>query len=196
MKINFKSAWALMALLLVGIVPARMAQAEEVYFTQKSLLEEFFAGSKSVSYKQFDLTDPALAARVRQRLGYTPAKQKATFYVALDAQGQVDGYAFIDEELGQHLPITFGVKLSPTGMVERLEILVYRESRGDEIRDARFKKQFAGKTSTDALRLNVDVAAISGATISSSSMAVGVKRAVVLFEECLRPPRIVGQASP
>ena len=68
-------------------------------------------------------------------------------------------------------------------MVERVEIMVYREPRGDEVRDVRFRKQFQGKTSQDPLRLNRDIDAVSGATVSSASLAVGVRRATILVEE-------------
>ena len=97
--------------------------------------------------------------------------------------GKIDGYAVVDDEQGLHQPITFATRLSPRGMVERVEIMVYREPRGDEVRDVRFRKQFQGKTSQDPLRLNRDIDAVSGATVSSASLAVGVRRATILVEE-------------
>jgi electron transport complex protein RnfG len=45
----------------------------------------------------------------------------------------------IDDELGLHQPITFATRLSSHGKVERVEIVVYREPRGAEVRDARFR---------------------------------------------------------
>jgi Na+-translocating ferredoxin:NAD+ oxidoreductase RnfG subunit len=95
----------------------------------------------------------------------------------------VDGYAIVDDEQGLHQPITFATRLSPRGMVERVEIMVYREPRGDEVRDPRFRKQFEGKTAQDSLRLGRDIDAVSGATVSSASLATGVRRAAVLVEE-------------
>ena len=108
--------------------------------------------------------------RLQQRLGYTPSKASYTFYVATSA-GHIDGYAFIDEEKGEHLPITFAVKLSPEGRVLRQEVVVYREARGDEVRDDRFRAQFVGKSARDAIDTNQDIVAVSGATISSRAMA-------------------------
>ena len=61
--------------------------------------------------------------------------------------------------------------------------MVYREPRGDEVRDPRFRKQFEGKTAQDPLRLGRDIDAVSGATVSSASLATGVHRAAVLVEE-------------
>jgi hypothetical protein len=97
--------------------------------------------------------------------------------------GGVDGYAILDEEPGQHLPIGFAVKFSPAGVVLRQEIMVYRERYGDEVRDERFRRQFVGKTARDGLRPGEDIMAVSGATISSRAMAVGVRRALLLLSE-------------
>ncbi len=188
MKIVFKIIFngLAAALLLLAAAPAR---ADQVYFTPRDLLADFFHTSQNVTYKKVEL-DPAALTRLRHRLGYTPPKPSYTFYVATSG-GRTDGYAFIDEEKGEHLPITFAVKLSPEGKVLRQEIVVYREARGDEVRDERFRAQFVGKSARDAIDTNQDIQAISGATISSRAMAVGVKRAVVLFDELVKPTAVV-----
>ena len=77
----------------------------------------------------------------------------------------------------------------------RQEIVVYREARGDEVRDERFRAQFVGKSARDAIDTDQDIQAVSGATISSRAMAVGVKRAVVLFDELVKPAAAVATAS-
>jgi electron transport complex protein RnfG len=163
---------------LLAPAPAR---AETTYYTTRALLTEFFPKSERVTYRTFTL-DASLRTRLAQRLGYAPAKDRYTIYVAT-TQGKIDGYALVDEERGLHQPITFATRLSPRGAIERLEIVTYREPRGDEVRDARFRKQFEGKTAQDPLRLNQDIDAVSGATVSSASLAVGVRRAAVLVEE-------------
>ncbi|MBI4510009.1 MAG: FMN-binding protein [Deltaproteobacteria bacterium] len=188
---NFGAAAAATLAVLLGFQP--WARADQIYFTPRQVLAEFFPKSEKVTFVKVT-PDPRRLARIKQRLGYLPSKPTYTFYVAKTA-GQVDGYAFVDDELGQHLPITYAVKLDWTGKVQDLAIMVYRESRGDEIRDARFRKQFTGKTGSDKVRLNQDVVAISGATISSNSMAIGVRRAVVLFDECMASPATAGKAT-
>ena len=126
--------------------------------------------------------DTRAKARLAQRLGYTPARDSYTIFMAL-TQGKVDGYAVIDDELGLHQPITFATRLTSRGVVDRVEIMVYREPRGDEVRDPRFRKQFEGKTAADPLRIDRDIDAVSGATVSSASLATGVRRAAILVEE-------------
>lgn len=157
------------------------APAETNYYSTRAILAAFFPKSERVTYKTFVL-EPALQARLSQRLGYAPAHDRYTIFVA-QTQGRVDGYALIDDERGLHQPITFATRLSSRGMVERVEIMVYREPRGDEVRDVRFRRQFEGKTAQDPMRLDRDIDAVSGATVSSASMAVGVRRAAVLVEE-------------
>jgi electron transport complex protein RnfG len=188
MKIVFKISFAAVALALVVAGGARPAHADQVYYTTTDLLADFFRSTTTVTYKKVQIDDSE-RTRLQRRLGYTPAKASYTFYVATSG-GHIDGYAFIDEEKGEHLPITFAVKLSPAGKVMRQEIVVYREARGDEVRDEHFRAQFVGKSAADAIDTNQDIMAVSGATISSRAMAVGVKRAVVLFDELMRPTAV------
>ena len=165
--------------------PAARADAAPVKeartYSTRGGLAEFFPQSEHVGYRTFAL-DKSIRARLAQRLGYAPVRDKYTIFVAT-THGKIDGYAVVDDEQGLHQPITFATRLSPRGSVERVEIMVYREPRGDEVRDPRFRKQFQGKTSQDPLRLNQDIDAVSGATVSSASLAVGVRRATILVEE-------------
>jgi len=188
MKIVFKIIFTGLAAIALLATTAGAARADQVYYTSRDLLADFFRSSQAVTYKKVAI-DGTETARVAQRLGYTPAKSSYTFYIATSG-GHVDGYAFIDEEKGEHLPITFAVKLSPTGKVMRQEIVVYREARGDEVRDEKFRAQFVGKGANDPIDTGNDINVVSGATISSRAMAVGVKRAVVLFDELVKPTAV------
>jgi len=177
-----------LALALVAGTTARPARAdgaapraETNYYSTRDVLAQFFPNSEHVGYRTFTL-DKSIRTRLAQRLGYAPARDKYTIFVAT-THGQIDGYAVVDDEQGLHQPITFATRLSPRGIVERVEIMVYREPRGDEVRDPRFRKQFQGKTSQDPLRPGRDIDAVSGATVSSASLAVGVRRATILVEE-------------
>jgi hypothetical protein len=170
---------------LIAAAPARVAaaptRAEVAYYSTRSVLSAFFPKSERVTYRIF-VVEGANRARLAARLGYTPALDHYTVFVAT-TQGKVDGYAVIDDEMGLHEPITFATKISPQGLVERVEIMVYREPRGDEVRDPRFLKQFQGRSAHDGMRLSRDIDAVSGATVSSASLAVGVRRATILVDE-------------
>ncbi|TNF24875.1 MAG: FMN-binding protein [Deltaproteobacteria bacterium] len=188
MRMPFNSkphaARVLAALLVMTAValPSATAHAAGVYFTRTELLKSFFHDSDRVSYKTFDL-DAAQSRRIATRLGYAVTGRRTVYYGEKD--GQVTGYAVLDEELGQHKPISFGVLLGPEGQVQRVEVMVYREPKGEEIRRAQFRDQFVGKDAEAPVRSGHDIVAISGATISSHSLSVGVKRALVLVDELL-----------
>lgn len=179
-------------LLLNADLTLPSAQAQTAYFTPRTILAEFFPKSQAVTFERFDLTAEQ-QKRLTDILGYTPRKVSYTIYIAKTGE-QVDGYAIIDEEKGQHLPITFAVQFDAKGAVTRQEIMVYRERYGDEIRDARFRQQFVGKQARSQLREGEEIIAISGATISSRSMVVGVRRALVLLDELVlkRPAKQPG----
>jgi electron transport complex protein RnfG len=175
-------------LTLLPLAWSGRAAAQATYYTPRALLGEFFPKSQLVTNKKYDLSAEQ-RVRIEQKLGYTLPKSAYTFYIAKTGD-TIDGYAILDEELGQHLPISYGVKLSPRGIVERQEILVYRERYGDEVRDPRFREQFVGKSAADSLRPGEEIVAVSGATISSRAMAIGVRRCLVLLDELvLRPQR-------
>lgn len=184
MKFVFKVVFAVL-LLTASLAGQGDARAEGTYFTTKGILKDFFPRSEKVSFERVTPT-AAQRAELKKKLGYELAQKQYIFYVAKTG-GRIDGYAFIDDQLGQHLPITFAVKLAPDGSVARQEIMVYRESRGDEVRDARFRKQFIGKTAADLIRANKDIDCVSGATISSHAVANGVRRAVLLFDIAVAP---------
>ena len=48
------------------------------------------------------------------------------------------GYAVVTEKIGKYWPITFLVGITPTFRVAGVAVLVYRESRGSEVRRTRF----------------------------------------------------------
>jgi hypothetical protein len=173
--------WLSLAVGCCLLLPAARAAAESTYYTPRALLAAFFPKSEKVTFRTFTL-DSSLKSRLASRLGYMPAKDRYNIFVAT-TNNHVDGFAVIDEEQGLHQPITFATRLSPRGVIERLEIMVYREPRGDEVRDPRFRHQFEGKTAQDPLRVSRDIDAVSGATVSSASMAVGARRAAILVEE-------------
>lgn len=185
MKLVFNVAFraAFLSLLVAGtsVFWVRPAAAQATYFTARGVLADFFPKSQSVTFQRFELNTEQ-RAQLARRLGYELQKPAYTIYIAKTGEA-IDGYAVLDEEMGQHQPITFAVKLSAQGLVQRQEIMVYRERFGDEVRDSRFRQQFIGKDVSSALRPGEEIIAVSGATISSRAMAIGVRRALVLLDE-------------
>jgi Na+-translocating ferredoxin:NAD+ oxidoreductase RnfG subunit len=192
MKIVFNYL-LLLGLAFAVIAHAPEAEADSTFFTKRTILTSFFPKSDKVGFQKFAPTKLQRETLKRQ-LGYDLSKSSYYFFIATSNTSSgpvIDGYAFIDDEMGQHRPITFAVKLSPEGVVLREEVMVYRESHGDEIRSPRFSKQFKGKTVHDSMRPNKDIDSVSGATISSQAITLGVRRALVLFDIAIAAPKAV-----
>ena len=73
--------------------------------------------------------------------------------------------AWILEEIGKDQPITVGLVVSD-GRLERIKVLVFRESRGWEVRHPFFTDQFRDIGLTGDLDLDRGIDGISGATLS------------------------------
>ncbi|HKY62648.1 MAG TPA: FMN-binding protein [bacterium] len=166
----------LFCLTLVSIASAQTT----VYLTPADALKLIFKDSQEVIKE-----DHPVSAEQRQKaqalLGYDLPKGQYTFYLGRSG-GQVDGYAIIDEQVGKVQPITFVTRIEPQGNVSAVEIMVYRESHGGDVASKRFLNQFKQKSLNSELRLHGDIVNISGATLSSHALVVGVKRALALWQ--------------
>ncbi len=97
------------------------------------------------------------------------------------------GWFIVDEVVGKHDFIPFALALDDSGAVKGIEILEYRESYGDQIRDPAWRKQFDGKQHGAKLKLTSDIQNISGATRSCRHMTDGVKRLLATYALVIAP---------
>lgn len=88
----------------------------------------------------------------------------------------------VDRVIGKHEYITYALALTSEGVVSGLEILDYRETYGGEIRNAAWRRQFAGKRPAQRLMLGQDIRNISGATLSSRHVTDGVRRLLATYQ--------------
>ncbi len=154
--------------------------AQTVYLTSEEALKLIFYNSVEVFAEKKSLGADEKRA-FEKKLGYHLTRDHWNFYVARTGK-KVDGYALIDHEVGKTEPITFLTAITPEGEVKAVEVLVFREPIGSEIKDKRFLKQFGGKKGSDPIRIGQDIRNITGATLSSRAVAKGVRRALVLWE--------------
>lgn len=99
--------------------------------------------------------------------------------VALSGDKQL-GLMVLDSVIGKFELIDYAVAIGNDGKICNVEILSYRESHGYEVRLPAWRKQFVGKGRDAKLRVSEDIANISGATISSTNVTDGVRRAVAV----------------
>jgi len=91
-----------------------------------------------------------------------------------------DKTAWILEEIGKHEPITTGYVVEG-GEIERVKVLIYRESRGWEVRQDFFVEQFEGATLTgEGYELDRSIHGISGATLSVRALTKLARLALYL----------------
>lgn len=173
------------------LTPQEMVQ-EDVYLTPEEAAKLMFPDSDSISSEIVTITEDQKRL-IEERIGWHFPETTFDCFIGT-TNGKVDGWAFIQNTIGKHKPMTYMVGINPQGEVTNVEILVYRESRGSEVSKKRFNYQYQGKTVYDPIRINRDVINISGATMSVRSMSAGVKRALVLAEELYLKPEGKGSA--
>lgn len=120
---------------------------------------------------------PDQAAKIKALSG--EAIQPGPFSYYLGPQGQV---AVIDHVVGKHLPISFGLGVGADGKVSAFEVLAYREAYGGQVKQARWRRQFYGRSAADPLRLGRDVDAISGATLSARHLSGRIRRILITLQ--------------
>jgi Na+-translocating ferredoxin:NAD+ oxidoreductase RnfG subunit len=84
------------------------------------------------------------------------------------------GYAYIDKAPSKTDEFDYLILLDADLIIKKTKVLVYREDYGGEIGSRRWLKQFIGKTSSDNLKYEREVIAISGATISARAMTIAI----------------------
>lgn len=132
--------------------------------------------------RQARALDPGQATAVVATLGRPLERDSLEVYLACGPLGEVLGYAVVAEEIGKYRPITFMVGATPQFAVKEVAVMVYRESRGGEVRRSRFLSQYRGKGLRDPLQLNRDIINISGATLSVRALNTGVRRVLLCLE--------------
>jgi len=162
----------------------------EVYLTEEEALKLMFPKSERIKKDILRVsTDKKMV--IEERIGWKFPENDFEVYVG-ETGAKIDGYALVQNTVGKHKPMTYMVGIDNTGHVLNVELLVFRESRGSEVRTKRFNVQYEGKTVADPVRLNKDIINISGATMSVRSMTAGIKRALVLVDEFYLKPAGLG----
>jgi thiamine biosynthesis lipoprotein len=159
--------------------PASRSQAI-VYATPEEALKRLLPDADAIREEQVTLTDQQKQA-VEQLIDTRIKEERYTVWHA-SREGASIGTAVQVEVIGKERPITFLVAVGPERAVLGIEVLIYRESQGHEIRSGRFMKQFTGKTLAAPLRLGKDIDAISGATLSSRATTYAAKKALALVQ--------------
>ena len=162
----------------------------EVYLTEDEALKLMFPKSERIRKDLIRLTSEK-KAQIEERIGWKFPEEFFEVYIG-ETGAQIDGYALVQNTIGKHKHMTYMVGVDNTGACTNVELLVYREAKGSEVRTKRFNVQYEGKTASDPIRINKDIINISGATMSVRSISAGVKRVLVLVDEFYLNPAGLG----
>lgn len=173
--------WAVLMIFVFGstlLSASEDERREDVYLTKKEAFALAFPGAEKIKKEKKWLTDTQREA-IGKILGKEYQERRVTYYFGLNEESQPIGAMVIGNEIGRSYPITFMVVINPDGTVKDVEIMVYRESHGWEVRFESFLSQFFGRDAGDRFD---NINNITGATLSVRSMTRGVKKAVAEFQ--------------
>ncbi len=173
--------WAVLMTFIFGsalLSAAEDERREDVYLTKKEAFAVAFPGAEKIKKEKKWLTDAQREA-IGNILGEEYKERRVTYYFGLNEEGKPIGAMVIGNEIGRSYPITFMVVLDSDGTVKDVEIMVYREPHGWEVRFESFLSQFFGLNAGDPFD---NINNITGATLSVRSMTRGVKKAVAEYQ--------------
>ena len=162
----------LLSILLAGFVPATFATG--VYQDPEAFIAEVFDGDPPPAKRLWITRD--LKAQIRKIM------ERDLGVLRLRYWQRDDRTAWILEEIGKEKPITTGLVIKDNE-IEKLKVLVFRESRGWEIRHPFFTDQFKGIRLKPDNTLDKNIDAISGATLSRNAMIKLSRLALFLHEQ-------------
>jgi len=160
-------------LLLAAITTAGAAVDADgsVYLTPEAFVASAFDGSSPDP--QLLWVTGELRDQVSDVLGHPPGVVRLRYWQSAARS------AWILEEIGKERPITVGIVVDQ-GRIQALRILIYRESRGWEVRNDFFTRRFAGAVLDDDGQLDRRIDNIAGATLSVNAVRKLARVALVL----------------
>ena len=151
----------LAAFVVTALVTATVALAADVYLAPATFLETAFGGEVPPAQRLW-LTGP-VKTTVRDILGHDLGSLRIRYWQ------RGERTAWILEEIGKDQPITTGLVVD-AGHLSDVQVLIYRESRGWEVRYPAFTDQFKGAVLDDGMRLDRHIDGITGATMSVDAL--------------------------
>lgn len=159
---------------LVLVVFAEATSAEEVYQAPEQFLADTF-GAHVPDPEVLWITS-GLKETVRDIMGHPLGVLRVRYW------GREGRTAWILEEIGKERPITTGIVVNQS-RIESVRVLIYRESRGWEVRYPFFTNQFRDAYLTAEMELDRNIDGISGATLSVNALTRLARLALFLHQQ-------------
>jgi hypothetical protein len=163
-------------ILMIATIPLLLplyAQSKDVYQAPEDFIEEVYAGSPPKSKKLWIRKD--LKRQIREIMQHDLGVLRIRYWE------KDERTTWILEETGKEKPITTGIVINDN-KVELIRILVFRETRGWEVRYPFFTDQFRDVALNETLGLDKPIDGISGATLSVNALKKLARLSLLLHE--------------
>jgi hypothetical protein len=160
---------------VLALVLAATPVHGEVYQEPAAFVAEVFGSTPAPKVLWLTKDLQAQAAAI---LGHPPVQLRQRYW------SEGGRSVWILEETGKEEPITAGFVVVD-GRIDHARVLAYRESRGQEVRQSAFLKQFENAKLAKGDRLDRDIDGIVGATLSVGAME-RMARLALLFDRASR----------
>lgn len=174
LKLSNKS-WLLL-FLSVTIASTLSTAGQGIYEEPNAFVSRQFGGDPppaSILYP-----DAALKKKIKSVLGYRYSKFRIRYWLKGDRS------VWILQEIGKEKFITAGFTVEALS-IKDFKVLIFRESRGWEVRYDSFSRQFSNARLTAKLKLDRNIDNISGATLSVRAVTK-LARLALLFHQAVQ----------
>ena len=161
---------------LILLFAAFSVQAKGVYQHPDAFLQETF--KQKIPQAKFVWLTGETGKTVTNILQHKPTALRTRYWLK-DQRS-----AWILEEIGKEKPITVGIVIAQN-KIERVKVLIFRESRGWEIKRNSFTKQFTNSQLDKDRQLSSQIDGISGATLSVNAVTKLTKIALYLHAQVI-----------
>ncbi|HJP35231.1 MAG TPA: FMN-binding protein [Gammaproteobacteria bacterium] len=168
-----KSTNALTAALFAATACISTPAATDVYLEPSRFLAQSFE-DRIPDANRLWVTKP-IGAKIRNIMGHDLGLLRIRYW------RRGERTAWILEEIGKEQPITTGFVVDG-GKLTDVHILIYRESRGWEVRHPAFTDQFRGAALSDHFLLDRRIDGITGATMSVDAVIRLARLALLLHQ--------------
>ena len=160
---------------LIALVLSPLLFAKSgVYETPDSFVARHFAGA--IPESSFLYPDKALVSKIKSVLGHRYRRFRIRYWLKDERS------VWILEEIGKEKPITTGFAVQRNTLKE-VKVLIFRESRGWEVRYDSFANQFLDARLTKDMKLSRRIDNITGATLSVRAVTKLARLALLLHNK-------------
>lgn len=160
--------------MFITLVLPHTVSGKGVYQLPDEFIDEVFNGKPPKSEKLWIKKE--LKEKIREIMGHDLGVLRLRYWQ------QDERTAWILEEIGKERPITTGIVVN-AGSIEKIKILIFRESRGWEVRYPFFTDQFKNAVLLEDTGLDKSIDGISGATLSVNAVTKLARLALVLDQQ-------------